>query len=716
MATRSASTPRKGRGGARSASVDASQMPLFGESAFGDATSMPVTGDAQAVERTHDTARAAAHDTAPDTAPQADSARIEPRPTVTPPPDVVPAPREAEVSSDIAALAAALHARVLHWSQACGGVTTAATAAADAAARLVVAQHEGHVCIRIDYPDERARVVASNIVAVADAAGTFADDCPLVLDATGRLYLQRVFDDERALARRLVQACRIAMPAPTPATQARLHELFAPSTPADVEPDRQAQAAALALTAPVLVVSGGPGTGKTTTLARILDLVRRQWPDARIALAAPTGKAAARVTQALRAARAANPSLALPPLHARTVHAWLRVHPRTGRAAYDTHRPLDIDLLVVDEASMLDLELARMLFDALPAHARVVLLGDRDQLAAVQSGAVFAELAASADESGGESGRGRADIALATAAATPAVVHLRRSYRFGADSGIARLAQALRDGDADAAVALLRDRRHDDEIEWLPLSDTGGPASTQGTGDSAGRSRHLEHRLRPYLDALLALGTAGADHDDDLVRACLQSLDGWRALCAVHDGPSGTRLWNARAAALVRHALTRPGKDGQPAPARHDPGPWFTGRAVMVTRNDSALGLVNGDVGIVLPSVARTPTDDPGLRRAAFLRADGRLIRWPVARLPTVETAFATSVHKAQGSEFDRVTLVLPSPWQRPCTRELVYTAVTRARHHVTLVADEASLRASIATRTQRLGGLQVRLDEARRG
>jgi exodeoxyribonuclease V alpha subunit len=148
----------------------------------------------------------------------------------------------------------------------------------------------------------------------------------------------------------------------------------------------------------------------------------------------------------------------------------------------------------------------------------------------------------------------------------------------------------------------------------------------------------------------------------------------------------------------------------------------------MVTRNEPALGLVNGDVGIVLPlpvgpgrrgahrdiGSGGDGGHDPGLRRAAFLRADGSLVRWPVARLPAVETAFATSVHKAQGSEFDRVTLVLPSPWQRPCTRELVYTAVTRARRHVTVVADEASLRASIAMRTERLGGLRVRLDEAR--
>jgi exodeoxyribonuclease V alpha subunit len=645
------------------------------------------------------------------------------------------------IAADVEALANAMHARVLHWSTSLGGDTAAARAAAAAASVLVAAQHEGHVCIRVDNTARRA-LLASKVVAQADRTGALDADLPFVLDAAGRLYLQRVFDDERGIARRLVAAERFAAARPAASgAQARPHT--AP-IPVDAT-DRQAQAVALALVAPVLVISGGPGTGKTTTLARAIDLVSRQSPDTRIALAAPTGKAAARVTQALAAARAADPSLAVAMPRARTVHAWLGVHPRTGRARHNARHPLAVDLFVVDEASMLDLELARALFDALPAHARLVLLGDKDQLAAVQAGAVFAELASGAtaaesvaaadlrdapDEHGARDSRDAHGAHGASAAhdaaaqhRVPEVVHLVQGYRFAAGSAIARLSHSVRDGDADAAIALLREASRGGDIAWREP----GAATT---------AAELAASLRPYLAALDNLHARGAD-DDEAIAACLAALDAWRPLCAVHGGPSGTRAWNLRASALV-HA--RAGAQARP-PRAASSDPWFTGRAVMVTRNDATLGLVNGDVGITLPPLPprslrplppegagppwerpgggppaqarRNENDDHTLRHAAFLRADGRIARWPVARLPAVETAFATSVHKAQGSEFDRVTLVLPTPWQRPCTRELIYTAITRARRHVTVIADEASLRASIATRTERLGGLGERLREA---
>ncbi len=613
-----------------------------------------------------------------------------------------------------------------------------------------MAQDEGHLCIRLDDPAVHTALASSTLVARA-RPGVMPPRLPLVLDQSHRLYFHRGYEDERHLAKRLVHMQRdmqrderrAAVPRPfNLALKARLAALFPSAAGVDAGEegqaniDRQKIAAALALVEPVLVISGGPGTGKTTTLARLLDLVLMQEPGTRIALVAPTGKAAARMTESLAAAAASNPLLkALPPLRARTVHACLGVHPRTGKSRHHARRPLDVDLLVVDEASMLDLAIARRLLDALPPGARLVLLGDKDQLAAVQAGAVLAELAsgsvpaesaATAAELCGvplaalQSDLARDGVATSShcvvtsshcvATSSHCVVRLLRSHRFAHDSGIARLAQCVRDGDADSAIALLRAQTPDGDIRWHAQGRE--DAETAGLADRDTQA-HLAQEMRAFLEAVRKLASdPSIAADESQLAACLQTLDAWRLLCAVHDGPSGTRAWNAAASLRVRQVLAEVAAATPEEPASliqaNDAGLWFTGRALLITRNDEMLGLVNGDVGLVLPLQT-----GESMRRAAFLRAGGSVLCCPVARLPAVETAFATSVHKAQGSEFDRVTLVLPSPWQRPCTRELLYTALTRARKGLRLVADETSLRLTIAERTTRQSGLAARLAEA---
>ncbi|HEX7384226.1 MAG TPA: AAA family ATPase, partial [Burkholderiaceae bacterium] len=327
-----------------------------------------------------------------------------------------------------AALAEGLAAHVARWARSAGAGPDAELAAAAAAAQVVRASGEGHVCsslddlaVALDLPAAavRARLLGSGVVGTADAPRAH----PLVIDAEGRLYLQRHFDQERRLAQRLLQAAQQPARPLRAAARARLDALFAGNAAVlDGAVDRQKAAAALALQRQLAVISGGPGTGKTTTVVNLLACLLAEEPGCRIALAAPTGKAAARLTESIRARAATLPAATRErlPSEAFTIHRLLGATPRGF--AHHAGRPLAIDALVVDEASMLDLALAARLLDAVPAGARIVLLGDKDQLSAVEAGAVFAELAA-----------GPAPLA-------DSVVCLTHNFRFGEGSAIGRVA------------------------------------------------------------------------------------------------------------------------------------------------------------------------------------------------------------------------------------------------------------------------------------
>ncbi len=613
------------------------------------------------------------------------------------------------------ALAHALSQRMHRWAISLGARRDDARAAAQAAWRLSMASSEGHVCMALDNPALGQALVASRVVQrPSDAAAL-----PMVLDAQSRLYFHRAFDDERQLARRLAHAQRaVTMPALGDAAQAKLHALFPkPQGGSATDPsafDRQQVAVALALLQPVVVISGGPGTGKTTTLAKLLACVFEQTPKLRVGLAATTGKAASRMTAAL----------AHPTLKARTVHAWLGTHPHTGHARYDANHPLPLDMLVVDEASMLDLALARRLLDALPSHARIILLGDKDQLAAVDAGAVFAELADHATMDQATLQRVAALCGLPTAtlqrawgveaAATRVtsplghgVVWLTHSHRFAPDSGIGQLAALVRDGDSAAACALLG--RGGGDLAWVDVQaslPTAGAASSTSAALVGALTKLVTQNLEPYAQALAHAASAPTP---EAAAQALAALDAFRLLCAVREGPCGTHALNRMVAAWLQRRLDQLG--GAQPTTQDGNGLWHLGRAVMITRNDAALGLSNGDVGIALPPSGTLPW------RVALARRDGAggntIASVPIARLTHVESAFATTVHKAQGSEFHRVAIVLPTPWQRPCSRELLYTAITRARQHVTVLASLASVGQTIDTRTRRVSGLADRLLEA---
>jgi len=495
-------------------------------------------------------------------------------------------------------------------------------------------------------------------------------------------------------------------------------------------PDGQKIACALALRGRLTIVTGGPGTGKTYTAARLLVLLHalhRAPGPLRVALAAPTGKAAARLRQSIEAALAGLRSQfagdatidglpTAPP--ARTLHALLGTRPGTRRFRHDAANPLPLDLLFVDEASMVHLEMMDALLDALPPTARLVLLGDKDQLASVEAGAVMGDLCAgsAAEPHPYDAGTVRWLQALTgEMLPAPAIVEpsaasgralaqqtatLRTSHRFAGDIGA--LARAVNRADTAAAVALLR-QAADGDAAWLEARapDVAVRLALEGRGhahahgdahahaDADGHAEGHAGGYRAYLDEL-ARRPEDPARFDAWARGVLRLFEQFRVLCAVREGPWGVAGLNA----AIERALAARGW----LPRR---GEWYEGRPVMVTRNDPSLGVFNGDIGLVLRQAgAGAPL------RAFFL--DGEALRSvSVSRLADVETAFAMTVHKSQGSEFAHVALVLPEADSPVLTRELVYTGITRARQAFTLVAaDLRGIETAIGRRTRRLGGL----------
>jgi exodeoxyribonuclease V alpha subunit len=590
---------------------------------------------------------------------------------------------------------------------------------------------------------------------------------PLILDEDNRLYLHRYFDYEVRLARRLMQAAQTRPRQVTPAARDLLNSLFPPAPDNGV--DWQKIAAAMALRGSLTVISGGPGTGKTTTVVNLLACLLTQEPHTRIALAAPTGKAAARMTEAIRQrADHLPPELrAKLPQESFTIHRLLGANPGQGRFTHDANNQLAIDTLIVDEASMLDLALATRLLEAVPATARIILLGDKDQLAAVEAGAVFAELSADptlTDECRREvaqlCGYQHERIAPpAPAQASPlhdAAVWLTKNYRFPADSAIGKLARYINEGRANEALALLRGSRVEHSgtsgtalsrfalssarpelVEGSKSSNAEAPPKSKAakksnedtaslslfpeleaagapaaTADSSPAQDHdtsiqwLDAEQRDnVLDAVLAgyanfFDTLRRDPTD--VHAIGGAFAQFRVLCAVREGPSGVNAVNAQ---LARHAGRTLPAVGE-AHSMDNRSPWYLGRPVMVLHNDYVHRLFNGDIGVALPDAAGEltvffPDGEDGYRAV------------PPVRMPQHETAFAMTVHKAQGSECDGVLVLLPQQRSRVVTRELLYTAVTRARSRVTVSGSADVLAAAIESRSRRHSGLLARLHQA---
>ena len=485
----------------------------------------------------------------------------------------------------------------------------------------------------------------------------------------GLLYLDRYRRQEEQVRRDLL--AREAQPAPEvdgDALAAGLDRLF-PGT----EAGQQRLAAEVAATQWTTVLGGGPGTGKTTTVARVLALLLAQpGPPLRVALAAPTGKAAARLQAAVQgeASTFAEPDRHdLPTLSAATLHRLLGWVPGRGtRFRHNRDNRLPFDVVVIDETSMVSLTMMARLLEALRPDARLILVGDPDQLASVEAGAVLADLVAGltsrADARAVESGA--VSDSPAPHGPRSGVVLLRKTWRFG--GAIADLAAAVRDGDPDAAVAVVQ--KGPDEVVLVDATDPGVQTDV--------------------VDAATAVREAALGGD---AVAALDKMERHRLLCAHRTGPRGVLDWSRQIELWLAelHGTNRQAE-------------WYSGRPVLVMKNDYAIGLFNGDTGVAV-------TEPDGGLSVVFTR-EGKLLRYSPRRLAEVQTVHAMTVHRSQGSQFERVTFLLPEVDSQLSTRELLYTALTRAESFVRLVGTEAELRAAISRPAARASGLRLRLAE----
>jgi exodeoxyribonuclease V alpha subunit len=568
------------------------------------------------------------------------------------------------------------------------------------------ARGQGHICLDLEFPDGKlfqqslpegkGFFQAEKWIALLQrtpVVGRPGDYCPLILSGR-RLYLYRYWKYEQDLIAFIRTRDSGAVDPFDPAGLKEMLKRLFPPFP-EVGPDWQKTAALIGALKPFCVISGGPGTGKTTTVAKILALLLELNRDVplQISLAAPTGKAAARLQEALDRAKKDLPIAEAVkgrfPAEAHTLHRLLGLRPGGGGFRSQADNSLTTDVVIIDEASMVDLALLARLTAVLPERSRLILLGDQDQLASVEAGAVLGDIC----DTGRPHGFSPALIrifqeVLEEKAAWPkeeapirglqdGIVSLRRNYRFGADSGIGAVSRLINEGEADLALARIRGRETED-IGWRELP----PAERL--------ARVLRESVREGFRSYL-------EQKDP--EAVFERLNAFRILCALREGPFGVQGLNY----LVEQQLQREGR------IRLE-GRWYRGRPILITQNDYTLRLFNGDVGVILPD----PEADQELR-AWFPGEKGQWRKFPPRRLPAHETVYALTVHKSQGSEFDRVLLLLPDRDAPVLTRELLYTGITRARKRVEIWGREGVFRQAVARRIRRSSGLREALWGAER-
>ncbi len=542
------------------------------------------------------------------------------------------------------------------------------------AALLSDANSQGHVCLNLylaknsenytilKLPKNREqwlhRLKQSHVV------GQGGDFTPMILTDDGSLYLYRYWLDEQNVAKAIRQRCQpIKL-----INQQQIQQEFA-NWKSNIEGvDWQKVAVFMALTRQFSVISGGPGTGKTTIVLRLLTMLLAENSEIKIALAAPTGKAAARLQQAIEKSSSDT-------IESKTLHRLLGITANTPQGRYNAERPLVVDVVIIDEASMIDIGLMAILMAALPKKARIVLLGDRQQLASVESGAVLANLCQHSmqfSEAFCQQLAVTTGLKLVASDTTTilndSVVELQHSYRFKQQSDIGQLAVAVQSGDDQRLFDVIANSQ---APIWQQQCDINSILATITT------------LYQPFFDEI---------SNNSKPLTCLQAFEQQRVLCALKQGSQSVQSVND---AIERH------RQKQAWRSKHG---FYHGKPIMVTQNDYRQQLFNGDTGLILQ-------DETGELKAYFL-FDNQVHCFELNRLPAHETAYAITIHKSQGSEFDNVCILLAEEESPLLTKELLYTAITRAKKQVMLLCSEAILTKTVSTQHQRETGLAGLLKE----
>lgn len=538
------------------------------------------------------------------------------------------------------------------------------------AALVSEANSQGHVCLNLALAVNNESLLPLALPAKlsdwirrlkqSHVVGESGVSAPLILTEQGLVYLYRYWQDEQQVANAILQRLQpLAL-----VNKKQCQQDFA-DWRSDIEGvDWQKVAVLMAMTRKFTIISGGPGTGKTTIVLRLLNMLFNQDSGLKIALAAPTGKAAARLQQSINDSGQSD-------IEAKTLHRLLGITTHNEHGRYSQQRPLAIDVVIVDEASMIDISLMAKLIKSLSENTRLILLGDSQQLASIESGAVLANLCRDQPAFSTDFLALLSEVTGLTlannekqgqSALKDSVVKLQHSYRFDQQSDIGKLAKAVQTGNEQAVFEVITSPEYN---MWEQPVDSGGGAQQVYDG------------YRPYFDAVVN----GADAE-----TCLQEFERFRVLCALKQGPESVSSVNE----LISRKLLKQG--------------WRTnldfyhGRPIMVTQNDYRQHLFNGDTGLVL-------RDQTGQLKACFYSENS--LRWfELTRLPAHETAFAITVHKSQGSEFDKVCILLPEQDSAILNRELLYTAITRAKKQVMLLCTQTILTKTISTQHQRQSGL----------
>lgn len=529
-------------------------------------------------------------------------------------------------------------------------------------------------------------------LAASPAVGRPGEVRPLILDAKNRLYLYRYWDYENTLCDSIKKRVR-RNPANVDAAHLKssLDRLFPKTEGQGV--DWQKVAAAVCALRHLSIITGGPGTGKTSAVTKVLALLLEQMPgpDLHIHLAAPTGKAAGRLKETIEQAKDGltcyDSIKAAIPSEVFTIHRLLKPVKGSPYFHYNRNNPLLADVVVVDEASMVDLALMAKLFEAVPEEARLILMGDKDQLASVEAGSVLGDIcdrdvrhgfsapfARQLKETTGENIEPEIRAADVQSGLKDSIVVLQRSYRFAAGSAIGELSRAVNRADADRAIAML-ENADGQSVEYRQL--------------------HANKSLIQILADQIVSGYQPYLQTDNPAEA-LQRLRRFKILCALNIGPLGVSAVNK----LAEQVLSRKNL------IQLDPmteTPWYAGRPVLITRNHYPIGLFNGDIGVALPAADA----QDNVLNVFFPDNAGGVRRFQPYQLPEHETVYAMTVHKSQGSEFDEVLLILPGRDVSILTRELIYTALSRARKKITIWATDSIIRSAIGRKIERTSGLR---------